>query len=84
MTIESALMVAIRSGCALGRMVESEVIAIIEHLEKLGWTPPAPAPVAPAPTPAPAPVPVAPPVATPPAPIAPPVIAAPPAPPVAK
>lgn len=47
MKIEADLMVALRSGCALGRMVESEVVAIVEHLEKLGWT----APVAPAPAP---------------------------------
>ena len=78
MSIETELMVAIRSGCALGRMVESEVVAIVEHLEKLGWTPPAPkaaapAPVAPVAPPAPAPAPVAPP------PVAPATVPAPPA-----
>lgn len=53
MKIESDLMLAIRSGCSLGRMAETEVEAIIEHLEKLGWTPPAPkTPVAAAPSPA--------------------------------
>ena len=49
MTIKTDLMIAVRSGCALGRMAESEVIAIVEHLENLGWTPPAAPPAAPPP-----------------------------------
>lgn len=58
------LAAAMRNGSALARFTESEILAVIEHLERLGFSHPAmtdkaaaPAPVVAAP---PAPVPPAP------------------------